>query len=76
VKNSVSQIACFLFPVLVLASLFFDERLTFVIDPVYLGALALRDRDLADHRRRQGRAVRGVRARRPVRRAASFVWYE
>jgi Ca2+:H+ antiporter len=41
VKNSVAQIACFLFPVLVLASLAFEDRLTFVIDPVYLGALAL-----------------------------------
>ena len=41
VKNSVSQIACFLFPVLVLASLAFAHRLTFVVDPVYLGALAL-----------------------------------
>jgi Ca2+:H+ antiporter len=41
VKNSVSQIACFLFPVLVLVSLLFDQQLTFVIDPVYLGALAL-----------------------------------
>jgi Ca2+:H+ antiporter len=41
VKNSVSQIACFLYPVLVLASLAFEHRLTFVIDPVYLGALAL-----------------------------------
>ncbi|HEY7178489.1 MAG TPA: hypothetical protein VH305_04880 [Gaiella sp.] len=41
VKNSVSQIACFLYPVLVIASLAFEHRLTFVIDPVYLGALAL-----------------------------------
>ena len=41
VKNSVAQIACFLFPVLVLASLFFADRLTFVVEPVYLGALAL-----------------------------------
>jgi Ca2+:H+ antiporter len=41
VKNSVAQIACFLWPVLVLASLFFAERLTFVVDPVFLGALAL-----------------------------------
>ena len=41
VKNSVAQIAAFLFPVLVLASLFFDERLTFVISPVYIGALAI-----------------------------------
>ena len=41
VKNSVAQIACFLWPVLVIVSLFFDERLTFVIEPVFLGALAL-----------------------------------
>ncbi len=41
VKNSVSQIACFLFPALVLVSLLFTEQLTFVIDPVYIGALAL-----------------------------------
>jgi Ca2+:H+ antiporter len=41
VKNSVAQIACFLFPALVLISLLFEEQLTFVIEPVYLGALAL-----------------------------------
>jgi len=41
VKNSVSQIACFLFPVLVLVSLLFEQQLTFVVDPVYIGALAL-----------------------------------
>jgi Ca2+:H+ antiporter len=41
VKNSVSQISCFLFPALVLISLLFTEHLTFVIDPVYMGALAL-----------------------------------
>ncbi len=41
VKNSVSQIAVFLFPVLVLASLLFAERLTFVVGPVFIGALAL-----------------------------------
>jgi Ca2+:H+ antiporter len=41
VKNSVAQIACFLWPVLVLASLFLEQRLTFVVDPVFLGALAL-----------------------------------
>ena len=41
VKNSVAQIACFLWPVLVIVSLFFAERLTFVVEPVYLGALAL-----------------------------------
>jgi Ca2+:H+ antiporter len=41
IKNSVGQIAAFLFPVLVLLSLFFDHRLTFVLGPVYVGALAL-----------------------------------
>jgi Ca2+:H+ antiporter len=41
VKNSVAQIAAFLFPVLVLVSLFFEHRLTFVLAPVYIGALAL-----------------------------------
>ena len=41
VKNSVAQIACFLFPALVLMSLFFSERLTFVLNPVYIGALAV-----------------------------------
>jgi Ca2+:H+ antiporter len=40
VKNSVAQIAAFLFPVLVLVSLFFEHRLTFVLAPVYIGALA------------------------------------
>lgn len=41
VKNSVAQIATFLFPLLVLVSLLFDEQLTFVINPVFVGALAL-----------------------------------
>ena len=41
VKNSVAQIACFLWPALVILSLFFADRLTFVVEPVYLGALAL-----------------------------------
>ena len=41
VKNSVAQIACFLCPVLVLVSLAFTTQLTFVINPVFLGALAL-----------------------------------
>ena len=41
VKNSVGQIAVFLFPVLVLASLLFAQSLTFVIGPVYIGALVL-----------------------------------
>jgi Ca2+:H+ antiporter len=41
VKNSVAQIAVFLFPLLVLLSLLFAENLTFVIGPVYIGALAI-----------------------------------
>jgi Ca2+:H+ antiporter len=41
VKNSVAQIAAFLFPVLVLVSLLFSHNLTFALDPVYVGALAL-----------------------------------
>jgi Ca2+:H+ antiporter len=41
VKNSVAQIAVFLFPTLVLLSLFFSDRLTFVLGPVYIGALVL-----------------------------------
>ena len=41
VKNSVAQIAVFLFPALVLISLLFAEPLTFVIGPVYIGALAI-----------------------------------
>jgi Ca2+:H+ antiporter len=41
IKNSVAQIAVFLYPALVLLSLFFDTRLTFVVNPVLTGALAL-----------------------------------
>jgi Ca2+:H+ antiporter len=41
IKNSVSQIAVFLYPVLVLASLAFSDRLTFVVNPVLTVALAL-----------------------------------
>ena len=41
VKNSVTQIACFLFPALVLVSLLFEHHLTFVLNPVYVGALAV-----------------------------------
>jgi Ca2+:H+ antiporter len=41
VKNSVAQIAAFLFPALVLISLFFSTRLTFVINPVLTSAVAL-----------------------------------
>jgi Ca2+:H+ antiporter len=41
VKNSVAQIAAFLFPVLVLVSFLFTHQLTFAIAPVYVGALLL-----------------------------------
>ena len=41
VKNSVAQIAAFLYPVLVLISLGFSHTLTFALQPVYIGALAL-----------------------------------
>jgi Ca2+:H+ antiporter len=41
VKNSVAQIAAFLFPVLILISLLFTHRLTFALDPVYIGALLM-----------------------------------
>lgn len=39
VKNSVAQIAAFLFPALVLVSLFFAHTLTFQLSPVYMGAM-------------------------------------
>ncbi len=39
VKNSVAQIAAFLYPVLVLVSLLTATTLTFAIAPVYIGAL-------------------------------------
>jgi Ca2+:H+ antiporter len=41
VKNSVAQIAVFLFPALILVSLFFSTTLTFVLPPVYIASLAL-----------------------------------
>jgi Ca2+:H+ antiporter len=41
VKNSVAQIAAFLFPALVLTSLLFTTHLTFALAPVYIGALLL-----------------------------------
>jgi Ca2+:H+ antiporter len=41
VKNSVAQIAAFLFPALVLVSLLFTTPLTFALAPVYIGALVL-----------------------------------
>jgi Ca2+:H+ antiporter len=41
VKNSVAQVAAFLYPVLVLISLVFAHQLTFALAPVYIGALLL-----------------------------------
>ena len=47
VKNSVAQIAAFLFPLLVLVSFALSTTLTFAIAPVYIGALALTALSLA-----------------------------
>jgi Ca2+:H+ antiporter len=41
VKNSVAQVAAFLFPALVLCSLAFSTHLTFVLSPVFIGALVV-----------------------------------
>jgi Ca2+:H+ antiporter len=41
VKNSVAQIAAFLFPLLVLVSFALSTTLTFALAPVYIGALVL-----------------------------------
>jgi Ca2+:H+ antiporter len=41
VKNSVAQIAAFLFPALVLVSFLFPHHLTFQLQPVYIGAMLL-----------------------------------
>ena len=41
IKNSVAQIAVFLFPVLILVSLLLTHSLTFVLPPVYIAALGL-----------------------------------
>jgi Ca2+:H+ antiporter len=41
IKNSVAQIAAFLWPILVLLSFAFAEPLTFLLSPVYTGALLL-----------------------------------
>jgi Ca2+:H+ antiporter len=41
VKNSVSQIAVFLFPALILVSLLLAHSLTFVLPPIYIASLAL-----------------------------------
>ncbi|HWF72273.1 MAG TPA: hypothetical protein VG186_02945, partial [Solirubrobacteraceae bacterium] len=40
VKNSVAQIAAFLYPAMVIVSLLLTTRLTFSLAPVYIGALA------------------------------------
>jgi Ca2+:H+ antiporter len=39
VKNSVAQVAAFLYPFLVIVSLLFDHQLTFALAPVLIGAL-------------------------------------
>jgi Ca2+:H+ antiporter len=41
VKNSVAQVAVFLFPLLVLVSFLFTKHLTFQLEPVYVGAILL-----------------------------------
>jgi Ca2+:H+ antiporter len=41
VKNSVAQVAVFLFPLLVLVSFLFSNHLTFQLHPVYVGAILL-----------------------------------
>ena len=41
VKNSVAQVAVFLYPLLVLVSFFFSDHLTFQLQPVYVGAILL-----------------------------------
>jgi Ca2+:H+ antiporter len=41
VKNSVAQVAVFLFPLLVLVSFLFTHHLTFQLAPVYVGAILL-----------------------------------
>ncbi len=41
VKNSVAQVAVFLFPLLVLVSFFFSHHLNFELAPVYVGAIVL-----------------------------------
>lgn len=41
ITNSVSQVALFLFPLLVLCSLPFAEALTFSVDPIYIVTLLL-----------------------------------
>ncbi len=68
VKNSVAQIAAFLFPLLVLVSLLTATSLTFALAPVYTGALlGTVGHRVADHRRWGGHTVRRCGADRGVR---------
>ena len=68
VKNSVAQVAAFLYPALVLISLLFAHQLTFALAPVLIAALLLTALvGLADHRRRRGGRLRGLGARRHLR---------
>jgi MFS family permease len=70
ISNSVAQIAAVVYPASVLASLFFADRLTFVLNPVYIGALVLGAvavwQITGDGR---AMAFEGCRAHLPLRRA-------
>ena len=68
IKNSVAQIAAFLYPLLVLVSLLTASTLTFALAPVYIGALfgtAILVWQITGDG--EAHAVRGHRARRHVR---------
>ena len=68
VKNSVAQIAAFLFPALVLLSLAFDDAPDIRAQPgLHRRARRDRPRHVADHGRRRGAPVRGRGAGRAVR---------
>ena len=68
VKNSVAQIAVFLFPLLVLLSLFLETRLTFVLPTVYIAALFLMAISVWQTTQDgEAAALRGARARRLLR---------
>src|SRR4029450_1386915 len=67
VKNSVAQVAVFLFPLLVLVSLPFEHHLTFQLAPVSVGALLLTALAMWQiTRQRRGDRVRRRRADRPL----------
>ena len=60
VKNSVAQIAAFLFPALVLLSLFFDDAPDLRAQPgLHRRARVTAHRGVADHRRRRGGLFEG-----------------